>query len=109
MDHTDTHRQSESTPVGSSISAVRHCCHRILMPALRTGRAPFVMHPALREHRCMQECASNLCGSVPRAAWREGTAQHCLHARACELDEEDSVVVPAGSLCDGVSYASSST
>jgi hypothetical protein len=53
-------------------SAPWQCCHRrFLTPALRTGHAPFVMHPALREPWRTQECASNPAGTArPRLARR---------------------------------------
>src|SRR5277367_6203564 len=40
----------------------------------------------------MQECASSLCGSVQRAAWREGTARHRLHAKALDIPLDDPLV-----------------
>src|ERR1017187_2396280 len=46
------------------------------------------MHPNLRERRCMQACASILCGIVQRPTWKEGIALHCLHAIVCGEGEE---------------------
>ena len=94
--------------VGSSISAVRRHRRRILMLALRTGHAPFVMHPALRESWRMQEFASNPFGTARPGGWQEGTARFDLRARPCGSDGPDSAVAELSNVSGEGCRASSS-